>query len=215
MPDLLNVLLLALLPAGGNFAGGLVAEWLPGSEKMRSMALHAAAGVVVAVVAIEIMPEAVGVVPGWGIALAFLAGGLLYMLVEFLVERSSRESGTGRMWMIYAAVATDLFSDGLMIGAGTSVAAELGLTLAVGQVLADIPEGAAVIMTFRDNDVPRGKRLALSASFLLPVVAGGPCLVSAAAAEKRDDSAVRPRRHCRPICRRCLRGHDQGGSRDW
>lgn len=172
MSGLLTVLLLTLLPAGGNFAGGLAAELLPGSERVRSMALHAAAGVVMAVVAIEIMPEAVGIVPGWGIAGAFLVGGLLYMLVEWLIQRSPSGEGSGRMWMIYVAVATDLFSDGLMIGAGTSVGAQLGLTLAIGQVLADIPEGAAAIMTFRNNKVPRGKRLALSASFLVPVVAG-------------------------------------------
>ena len=170
--ELSIVLLLTLLPAGGNFAGGVAAELLPGSERVRSLALHAAAGVVIAVVAVEIMPEAVGAVPGWAIAAAFLAGGLLYMLVEWLIERTVSAEGTGRMWMIYVAVATDLFSDGLMIGAGTSLGVELGLSLAIGQVLADIPEGAAAIMTFRNNKVPRAKRLALSASFLIPVVLG-------------------------------------------
>jgi ZIP family zinc transporter len=40
------------------------------------------------------------------------------------------------MWMIYVAVAVDLFSDGLMIGAGSAVATSLALVLALGQVLA-------------------------------------------------------------------------------
>lgn len=76
------------------------------------------------------------------------------------------------MWMIYTAVATDLFGDGLLIGAGSAVAGGLGLVLAVGQVLADVPEGAASNFTFRANDVDRRRRLLLSASFVLPAIAG-------------------------------------------
>ena len=74
--------------------------------------------------------------------------------------------------MIYLAVATDLFGDGLLIGSGTAVAASLGLTLAVGQVLADVPEGAATAITFRANDVPRRKRILLLTSLALPVLVG-------------------------------------------
>ncbi|MEW6296335.1 MAG: hypothetical protein AB1671_01155 [Thermodesulfobacteriota bacterium] len=74
------------------------------------------------------------------------------------------------MWMIYVAVAIDLFSDGLMIGAGSAVSAETALVLALGQVLADIPEGFATVANFKDKGVPRGQRVWLSASFALPVL---------------------------------------------
>ncbi len=70
------------------------------------------------------------------------------------------------------AVATDLFGDGLLIGAGTAVASGLGLVLAVAQVLADVPEGAASNLTFRANAVDRRQRLLLSASFVLPAIVG-------------------------------------------
>ena len=52
------VVLLALLPTLGNFAGGVVAELVDVSPRMRSRALHVAAGVVSAVVAVELMPTA-------------------------------------------------------------------------------------------------------------------------------------------------------------
>lgn len=167
---MLRVMVLALLPFAGNFAGALVAEALSPSAAWRNRALHAAAGVVFAVVAVEIMPEALGSLSGWQIALAFLAGGALYLVAQTFIER--RAVGSGRMWMIYLAVATDLFGDGLLIGSGTAVAASLGLTLAVGQVLADIPEGAATQITFQANDVARNKRLLLAVSFVLPVLGG-------------------------------------------
>ena len=74
------------------------------------------------------------------------------------------------MWMIYVAVAVDLFSDGLMIGAGSAVATSLALVLALGQVLADVPEGFATIANFKDKEVPRRRRLILGASFAAPVL---------------------------------------------
>jgi ZIP family zinc transporter len=171
MPELFRVLLLAMLPGIGNFAGGLVAEWAPASDRWLNRALHAAAGVVIAVIAVEIFPEALRQLSGWTIGTAFVVGGLTYLGFDWLIDRFSGE-GRGRMWMIYLAVATDLVGDGLLIGAGASVSASLGVALALGQTLADAPEGFAAIMTFRHNDVPRRRRLLLSASFFLPVLLG-------------------------------------------
>ena len=174
MPELLTVALLALLPPAGNLAGGLLAESLPVTDRWLNRALHAAAGVVIAIVAFEIFPEALDVAAPWVLGLAFMAGGLLYLLAQGLIEGavSGEGEGTSRMWMIYLAVATDLFGDGLLLGAGASVSAGLGLALALGQVLADIPEGFASIFTFRANGVARGRRLLLSASFFVPTLLG-------------------------------------------
>ena len=63
--EFLKVMALALLPAIGNFGGGLLAEYLRTTRRTLSLALHAAAGIVIAVVAIELMPEALGGAPPW------------------------------------------------------------------------------------------------------------------------------------------------------
>ena len=171
--DILTVLGLALLPAAGNFAGGLASEFLRPSGAMVNRALHAAAGIIIAVVAVEVMPDALGAASSWILALAFVAGGGAYVLVETLVTRWQRrreESAGAGAWMVYVAVAADLLGDGLLIGAGTAVSGQLGLLLALGQVLADIPEGFAVIANFRDKGVEKRRRLLLSASFALPVL---------------------------------------------
>lgn len=94
------------------------------------------------------------------------------MFLQFAVERrqggsqAEKKSRTG-MWMIYIAVAIDLSSDGLVTGAGSAVSFDLALVLAAGQVLADVPEGYASVANFRANQVPRCKRLLLSASFII------------------------------------------------
>jgi zinc transporter, ZIP family len=91
----IRVALLALLPFVGNFAGAALAETLSPSDAWRNRALHAAVGIVFAVVAVEIMPEALEVLAGWEIALALLVGGAAYLLAQTII--ASRAEGSGRM----------------------------------------------------------------------------------------------------------------------
>lgn len=173
MNDLLTVLGLALLPAAGNFAGGLLAEYRRPSKRTLNHALHAAAGIVLAIVAVELLPRALQNTSGWLIGVMFGLGGSAYLLVQWLVERLHADAGDGNragMWMVYFAVAVDLFSDGLMIGTGASVEAGLALVLALGQLLADVPEGYAAVANLRDKGIPRTRRLLLSAAFAMPVL---------------------------------------------
>ncbi|MGK7725868.1 hypothetical protein ACSQ8B_07075 [Marinovum sp. F03] len=79
MENLWIVIGLALLPGLGNLAGGMVAEYLPTSPRLLNLALHAASGIVIGVVAIELMPEALSNLAGWWIATAFAAGGTAYV----------------------------------------------------------------------------------------------------------------------------------------
>lgn len=140
---------------------------------MLNRALHAATGIILAVIAVEVMPEALGAAAAWLLALAFLAGGGAYLLVQSGIARwqQGKEGGSGTgAWLVYVAVSTDLIGDGLLIGAGSAVSSQTALMLALGQVLADIPEGFAVIANFRDKGVPRAKRLLLSGSFAVPVL---------------------------------------------
>jgi len=172
MSTLAQVLLLSLLPGLGNFAGGLTAEFWKSSPRLLNWALHAASGIVIAIVAVELIPSAIGTLGGVWLAFAFGTGGLAYLALRFGVESlqsPDAEATKGRtgMWMIYIAVAIDLASDGLVTGAGSAVSIRLALILAAGQVLADVPEGYASVANFRANDVPRSKRLLLSASFIL------------------------------------------------
>lgn len=163
------VLLLALLPGAGNFAGGLIAEFWKPTPRLLNWALHAASGIVIAIVAFELVPEALQSLAGWWLALTFSAGGVAYTLIESVMQRlqSGRSAGRTRMWMIYVAIAVDLSSDGLMIGTGSAVSVSLALVLAAGQVLADVPEGYAAVANFRAKNMPRGRRLIASASFMV------------------------------------------------
>ena len=176
MPDLLVVLALAAIPAAANLGGGLLAELRPVSDRVLSMALHGAAGIVLAVVAIELMPEVLAETPPLLPVGAFLAGGLFYMgidiAINFVRARIGGGGGTAGAIAIWFAVAVDLFSDGILIGTGSSIELGLGVLLALGQAPADVPEGFASIATLRRSGVPRQWRLIAAAAFVVPILAG-------------------------------------------
>ena len=118
MSDLLSVLVFASLPALGNFIGGLLSEWLKPARYFINLALYAAAWIVLAVVSVEVMPNALRIVPVWLIAAVYLAGGGGYLLIETAIERwqAKKEKGAGaEARMVYVAVLADLIGDGLLI----------------------------------------------------------------------------------------------------
>ncbi len=170
------VLVLAALPAAGNFLGGLLAEITKVSDRTLSLALHLAAGIVLAVVGLELMPEALSATHAWVPILALAAGGLGFMGLERVIDSVRHRLGRGAEsngpWAIFAGVSLDLFSDGIMIGAGALIDPRLGLILALGQVPADAPEGFAAIATLRRAGVNRGKRILLALAFGIPVFTG-------------------------------------------
>ena len=170
---MIQVIVLALLPGLGNLAGAVAAEMVAPSRRMLSAALHGAAGIVIAIVALELIPEARTALHPALLGLAFATGCAAYSLVERFVHSAGTSSKAyTRMWMIYAAVAVDLTSDGLMIGSGMAVSFGLALVLAGGQVLADLPEGFAVVANLKDKGVARRQRLLIALSFLIfPVAA--------------------------------------------
>lgn len=176
MDEYLIVLAFAAMPALGNFAGGMLAEMFRPSTRSLNLAMHLAAGIVIAVVAVELIPQTFDTEPKWAIILSFVAGATFFVTIDWAVGKLlSRVGGTETAsgpWIIFIGVAIDLFSDGVMIGTGSSVAIALGLLLAIGQVPADIPEGFATIANFRQAGVERRMRVLLAAAFAIPIFLG-------------------------------------------
>lgn len=168
------VLLLSLLPLMGNFIGTAIAELSRTPRWVVGAALHAAAGVAIALVSIDLMPRALEGTATW-LLIAFFGIGAVtaYLFAQAAIWASkASEGGSGGAWMVYTATAADLLSDGLMTGASAAVSAELGLLLALSQVIANLPAGFATMSNFRSQQVSRRVRLIAAASFTLPVLIG-------------------------------------------
>jgi ZIP family zinc transporter len=167
-----SMLALALLPVTGNQLGAAVAEIARAPRWVVGAALHAAAGVAIALVSVDLLPRVLDTTPMWLIVTLFSGGAVVSLLLVLLVTWIRRDK-TGRSagaWMVYVATLVDLFSDGLMTGASSAVSAKLGLLLGLSQVVANLPGGFATGANFRSQEVKRSVRLMAAASLVLPVI---------------------------------------------
>ena len=176
MNEFLLVLLFSLLPALGTFAGGIAAEFFKISRKNLSLALHAATGIILAVISIELIPNALQASTPWIVILAFIVGGIFFITMDQLINFAQfRVSGLNQStaaWAIFIGTTVDSFTDGLMIGTGSLIAIQLGLLVALGVVSADLPEGFATIASLKEKGIKKNVRLLLILSASLPVLMG-------------------------------------------
>jgi zinc transporter, ZIP family len=172
MRELLNLLWVALLPVAGNLLGTLAAELLRPPHWVVGAALHAAGGVAIALVSVELMPRVIDTTPAWLITMLFALGaslsvGLYHLLRAMQGERTPARAGA---WMVYVATGVDLMTDGIMTGASSAVSAELGLLLGASQIVGNVPAGFATVANLRRSGVHRSIRALASLLLLLPVL---------------------------------------------
>lgn len=176
MWDFVIVLALAVLPAAGKTLGSLLAEGVHTPKWLVGAALHAAAGIAIALVSIDLMPRILEAISIELMIVAFLCGASLSVLLVQGAKRLQMRVGTGSAsaWMVQLAILVDLASDGLMTGAGSGVSLGLGSLLAMAQLVANIPGGFASTANFRDKGVGRSQRLILIAVVpILVLIAAG------------------------------------------
>jgi hypothetical protein len=87
------VVALAVLPAAGSLVGALGAETVEVPDRALSIALHLAAGIVLAVVGLELMPEALAAHPPWVAIASFVAGGAAFIGLDRFVGLHPGEHG--------------------------------------------------------------------------------------------------------------------------
>jgi ZIP family zinc transporter len=159
-----------LLPAGTTILGGFLASlWTPG-ESVRATFQHLAAGIVLAVTTIEVIPELElsQAPPAW--ILAVFASGCLAMFALSWWTKSRRKRGGAALGLIIAS-GIDMFIDGLTIGAGLRVGAGTGLLLALG-IAVELSLLGLTAATESTSARSRWQPLGLTAIYALGLVGG-------------------------------------------
>ena len=118
--------------AAGILAGLLPLIWSP-RVHARSAIQHFAAGVVIAAVASDLIPEVERIGRPAGILLGFAAGGAFMILLKwFVVAFEKKEKGKHKLPIgIAAAAAVDTLVDGALISAGFATGDQVGSLLAI------------------------------------------------------------------------------------
>ena len=165
-----QVLAICCLPVLGNAIGVLLAEITKPPKWLIGALLHGAAGIAIALVVFDLIPEAKKSENNFAIAIAAFIGAIGSLGFAWATSKltSSLKGRTGA-WMVYTAIGADLVSDGLMTGAGSASSFQLGLLLSGAQLVANVPGGYAAGANLASQKVRRKQRLLVGVLVSLPI----------------------------------------------
>ncbi|HVX61042.1 MAG TPA: transporter [Pirellulales bacterium] len=177
--SLATILLYALPGVAMLIAGGAAAAFWKTGPVLRSMLQHFAAGMVFAVVAVEMLPQVrQDASPLW-ISVGFTLGviamlGLRWLGGEDAAGENAKDGNAGRSSVgLLGAMTVDVFVDGLLLGAGFAVGGKEGLLLAsalAGELLCLGLTTSATLVQMSGR--PRWKAIATTAAIAIPFLIG-------------------------------------------
>ena len=180
MNDFVVVVGIAAFAAGLTYLGVPAAERFDVPHRLVSGALQFAAGIVTALVAVTLMPPAIRNGPYVWAVLAFLAGGVLYVLLEYFTKQGQAEQpagvdgrdSNGISIGLFVGILVDLFVDGVVIGIGSTLDLLTGLVMALGLALSTAPLAFVTIATAKRQGMSAEHRRLLGWMFVAALMAG-------------------------------------------
>jgi ZIP family zinc transporter len=180
MNDFVAVVGIAALAAGLTYLGVPAAERYAVPHRIVSGALQFAAGIIPALVAVTLMPPAMRNGPYALNLLAFFAGGVLYVLLEYYTKqaqagRAAAGGATdgGEIALgLFAGILVDLFVDGVVIGIGSTLDLLTGLVMALGLALSTAPLAFVTIATAKRQGMLAEHRRLLGWMFVAALMVG-------------------------------------------
>jgi ZIP family zinc transporter len=167
--------LYTLVPVGATIVGGVVASLRRPGPRVTSAVQHTAAGVVLAAVAVEVIPDvkahsAVATIVGFAVGVPLMLA--LRTLARRLGEEQPAGSGGIRAASgLLATTALDLLVDGLVLGAGFAAGSRQGILLAVALTLELLFLGLSTAATLAAvGTAPRTVAAVTGGLALLPLV---------------------------------------------
>jgi ZIP family zinc transporter len=161
---LTDVILYALGPVATAITGALIATVRPPGAAVRSAFQHFAAGVVLSVVAVELLPDVVRQHKPVPVVVGFVLGiGALLILRSFAPSEESLSRRSGRIPLVFlSTVGVDVLIDGFLIGIGFAAGAKEGKILALALSVELLSLGLATVLTLLEAAVPRIKAVLIT-----------------------------------------------------
>lgn len=154
-PVLRITLQYSLIPVVFTVIGASLGTYWPVMARLRSYVLHLAAGVVFAVVAVELLPEVerrvqAGAASVPEVVLGFALGIGTMLGVDKILDRigggddDDTEAAGSVGLSLFVAVGIDFLLDGLLLGVGFAAGARIGILLALAEAVEQLSVGLAL-----------------------------------------------------------------------
>lgn len=180
---MVNVIIYGLL-AGviGTLTGGIISAVIGKKDKTISILFCIAAGIMLAIVCFDLIPDALEHSGLTTLFLSVLAGALIVILLDVIIEiknpeiarASNGDPSKNNMakagFLMMLAIALHNFPEGLVIGSSEVVSNGLLMTILIG--LHNIPEGIAVAAPLIAGGMKKSKAIFLTALTGLPTLFG-------------------------------------------
>lgn len=185
-----SVLAFALLPVLTAVVGAAIAAFRVPPARVQSVIQHFAAGVVFAVVSVELLPDITRLHTLPSTIVGFTAGVALMLGLQWFTRRLEGPAATGhgpsdteRAGAVHGAasrlptallvtVAIDVLLDGVLLGVAFAAGAREGTLLAIALAAELLSLGLAVSAELRDAGVARGRTVVVASGLALLILVG-------------------------------------------
>ncbi len=166
---------LVAFPVLAGVVGGAVAVLRPPAPAVVRGVQHFAAGVVMAAVAGEVLPQLRDRGPLWLVVIGFAAGVALLVGMRYL-EGGEKAQVAGALPVGFlVVVGVDLFVDGLLVGTGAAVSTETATVITIALTVEVLFLGLSVALQLVSSGASRLVAASITAGLSL-LVAGGAIL---------------------------------------
>lgn len=179
---------LVVLPVAAGALGGAVAVLRTPPPALVSGVQHLAAGIVMAAVAGEVLPQLREHGPLWLVIIGFAAGvAVLLAMRQFGGDEAAAQPGALPVGFLLV-VGVDLFIDGLLVGTGAAVSTDTAIIITVALTVEVLFLGLSVALRLTGSGVSRLKAAAVTAGVSLTVAVGA--VLGASLLEGAGDSTL-------------------------
>lgn len=175
---------LAAFPVAAGIVGAVVAALRTPPAALVSGVQHFAAGVVMAAVAGEVLPDLRGRGPLWLTIVGFAAGVAVLVGMRRFEDREAGAAGALPVGFV-VVIAVDLFIDGLLVGTGAAVSTDTAVVITIALTIEVLFLGLAVVLQLTRSGVSR-IRAAITTVLVNLAVAVGAVLGALALADAGD-----------------------------
>jgi zinc transporter, ZIP family len=165
----------SLLPVITAIAGAAITTLRPPGPRVRSALQHFAAGVVFAVVAVELMPDVIRQHKPMAVIIGFTLGIGLMLGIRFLTRRAEEKAAPAQGSLptaMLAAIGTDILIDGFLIGIGFAAGAKEGKLLTFALTAELLSLGLALAVTLRESGIRHAKVIVTTSLLAVLLVVG-------------------------------------------